>query len=620
MPDTLFQSETIVILDFETTGLSAINDRVIEVAALRYRNGRLDETFTTLINPGFSPSPRIVEITGIDAGMLRGAPAPEYVFPRLVRFLEGHPVLAHNAPFDQKFFEAEVRRAGVRWPGDSFNCTLKLSRKAWPGLASYRLGDLAREFKLPLEGNLHRAEADARLTGHLFAAIRSKLGHPQGQGWPSQRMTPCKTTVEASVSTSGPNPPPNPPTGTQPATPPSPRQTTASSWHGWLEQARSLSIDPTVVKQTLASKDDALAIRISKDYAGWSPDRARFWQQLAEFVGDQSRIESRDDGHSSPMPPPKAARTRPTSVRASLLDRALAGDLEATIALAQRALDGRDLGEATHHLRGLLEASIVRGSLEAARLRGELARFGHFPGEGLAVSLQYLERAATMGSHTAAFTLGALHHEGSGMYRNITKALTWYERGARGGSAPAAFNLGVMYANGDGVAANGPLAARWYESAFKLGEPDAAFNLALLHEQGALLPKDLTKAILWFGNAADAGHREAREHQRTLKSEAKTASKKPKKAASEQPQKKKVDLALEAARSHLRHLEKAAMKRRDHDAAFQIAHGYDTGTWGAPDRERAVHWYNVAVALGSQHAKLILAMMTLSPRNVPLAK
>jgi DNA polymerase III epsilon subunit-like protein len=52
-----------------------------------------------------------------------------------------------------------------------------LSRKAWPGLTSYRLGDLARVLKLPIEGNLHRAESDARLTWHLWAAIRSKLAN-----------------------------------------------------------------------------------------------------------------------------------------------------------------------------------------------------------------------------------------------------------------------------------------------------------------------------------------------------------------------------------------------------------------------------------------------------------
>ena len=174
MSHALFESDTFVILDFETTGTSS-KDRVIEVAALRYRDGRLDETFTTLIDPGVEPSEQIVRLTGIDGYMLRGAPRPEHVFPRLVRFIDESPVVAHNAPFDQRFLEAEVRRTGVRWPGRPFHCTLKWSRLAWPGLRSYKLGDLASELKLPIEGNLHRAEADARLTGHLWLRIVEKL-------------------------------------------------------------------------------------------------------------------------------------------------------------------------------------------------------------------------------------------------------------------------------------------------------------------------------------------------------------------------------------------------------------------------------------------------------------
>jgi len=98
-----------VIVDVETTGLSPIHNRVIEVCAVRVRAGVVGERFQTLIDPGTSISPDIVRLTGISRTMLDGSPGFADVAPALAQFLGTDPLVAHNAPFDYGFLREEFR-------------------------------------------------------------------------------------------------------------------------------------------------------------------------------------------------------------------------------------------------------------------------------------------------------------------------------------------------------------------------------------------------------------------------------------------------------------------------------------------------------------------------------
>src|SRR5947207_1516572 len=117
----------VVILDFETTGLSPSYARVIEVRAIIVQGTKIVAQISQLMHPG-SPVPYfITRITGITNQMLKGQPTPEAFMPKLKSFIGPRPILAHNASFDQSFLIAEMENAGITMD-NTFLCTLKLAR------------------------------------------------------------------------------------------------------------------------------------------------------------------------------------------------------------------------------------------------------------------------------------------------------------------------------------------------------------------------------------------------------------------------------------------------------------------------------------------------------------
>ena len=110
----LATTRELVVLDFETTGLTAAFDRTIEVAATLLVDHRPVETFHQLMHPGMRLPSFITSLTGITEAMLHGQPRPEQVMPRLHKFVRGLPIVAHNAAFDRGFLLAELTRAGLK--------------------------------------------------------------------------------------------------------------------------------------------------------------------------------------------------------------------------------------------------------------------------------------------------------------------------------------------------------------------------------------------------------------------------------------------------------------------------------------------------------------------------
>ncbi|MGY3041377.1 DNA polymerase-3 subunit epsilon [Rhodanobacter sp. TND4EL1] len=164
--------QPIVMLDFETTGLSPVmGDRITEVAALRVVGGVVVDRYVTLINCGVRIPSFVTGLTGISQRMVDGAPAVAKVVPELLDFIGDDALAAHNAGFDAKFLLAESARLGLSPRYRGLICSLKLARRMLPGQGSYKLGGLAQALNISWRGAAHRAEADAEVSTRLLLHI-----------------------------------------------------------------------------------------------------------------------------------------------------------------------------------------------------------------------------------------------------------------------------------------------------------------------------------------------------------------------------------------------------------------------------------------------------------------
>src|SRR5215208_2983557 len=157
------------VVDVETTGLSAIYDRVIEVAVVSVEGNEVVSRWSTLVDPRVPVPPFITRLTGIHAGMLRGRPTFAEVAPRLREALGEGPLVAHNASFDEPFLRHAFTRTGERLELPRL-CTLRLARRLLPRLRSYRLDGLLHHLGIEV-GRRHRALADAEATAQLLLRL-----------------------------------------------------------------------------------------------------------------------------------------------------------------------------------------------------------------------------------------------------------------------------------------------------------------------------------------------------------------------------------------------------------------------------------------------------------------
>jgi DNA polymerase-3 subunit epsilon len=151
-----------VVLDLETTGGSALFDRVLEVAAIRVQNGVVQDRFERLVDPGMPIPPFVSRMTGINAALVHGMPSFDRLLPDLRSILDGAVVVAHNASFDCNFLNNAFKRVDVPWDVERL-CTLRLARRLLPGLHSYRLDSLCAVLGFTFVQR-HRAGPDAEAT------------------------------------------------------------------------------------------------------------------------------------------------------------------------------------------------------------------------------------------------------------------------------------------------------------------------------------------------------------------------------------------------------------------------------------------------------------------------
>jgi len=157
------------IVDIETTGSYAANNGITELAIVLHDGNKIIERFETLIDPQ-SPIPQYVQVlTGIRPDMLVGAPLFSDVAQRVHDMLKDAVFVAHHVNFDYSFIKYHLESCGFELDVKRL-CTVRLSRKVFPGLAGYSLGKLCRDLEIPIL-NRHRAGGDADATVILFEKI-----------------------------------------------------------------------------------------------------------------------------------------------------------------------------------------------------------------------------------------------------------------------------------------------------------------------------------------------------------------------------------------------------------------------------------------------------------------
>jgi len=159
-----------VAFDVETTGIDPQTNEIIELAAVRVENGTIADEFHTLVSPRRKPGPHIERITGISASELHGQPRINEALPQFFDFVDDHPLIAHNAPFDVGFLAASGGGRTIPTAYDS----LELARIALPRLRNHKLETLLNAFAITPDER-HRASADTRALVQVVDALVETL-------------------------------------------------------------------------------------------------------------------------------------------------------------------------------------------------------------------------------------------------------------------------------------------------------------------------------------------------------------------------------------------------------------------------------------------------------------
>ena len=172
--------QRIAVIDFETTGMSpGQGARATEIGVALLEGGEVVDRYQSLMHTGAWVPPFIEELTGISNAMLRKAPPADRVMREAAEFVGETPLLAHNASFDSRFWDAELARiGGVR--RQEFACSMLLARRVFPSAPSHRLGALVDYTGIAVTGRFHRALADAEMTAQLVARMCADLSQRFG--------------------------------------------------------------------------------------------------------------------------------------------------------------------------------------------------------------------------------------------------------------------------------------------------------------------------------------------------------------------------------------------------------------------------------------------------------
>ena len=174
----LKEGETFTAFDTETTGLSSQNCRIIEIGAVSFNSSGIIKTYNTLINPKTQIPPELVKLTHISDEMVQDKPFIEDILPDFLNFIDSSIIVAHNAQFDLRFLNAELKRSGLDESKNAVIDTLGFARWCMPDLPKYNQPFLAQMFGIDVSA-CHRAYDDARVCGNIFLELIKKSADRQ---------------------------------------------------------------------------------------------------------------------------------------------------------------------------------------------------------------------------------------------------------------------------------------------------------------------------------------------------------------------------------------------------------------------------------------------------------
>jgi DNA polymerase III subunit epsilon len=163
-----------VAFDTETTGLLD-SDRLVELAAVRFRADDVEAEWAALVDPGVPIPEAAAAVHGLRDADVAGAPPAAAVLPAFLDFIDGAALVGHNAPFDVRVLALELLRAGLPLPDSPVLDTCALSRRLGLDVPDHRLSTLAQAFGVR-PGSAHRALADARVARELLRGYLRRLG------------------------------------------------------------------------------------------------------------------------------------------------------------------------------------------------------------------------------------------------------------------------------------------------------------------------------------------------------------------------------------------------------------------------------------------------------------
>ena len=161
-----------VLVDIETTGLSPIQDDIIEIGAIKVKNNEVVDKYSQLININRNISSFTTNLTGITNDMLKTGKMPKVVLEEFVNFVGNSIIIGHNVNFDLGFLCDKCRRYLNYNLNNDYIDTLYLARRLVPNSINYKLGTLAHLFHISYEG-AHRGLKDVEITYAVYNKLRS---------------------------------------------------------------------------------------------------------------------------------------------------------------------------------------------------------------------------------------------------------------------------------------------------------------------------------------------------------------------------------------------------------------------------------------------------------------
>lgn len=185
-----------VIYDLETTGTSSANDRVVEISAVKVRNGQVESEFSTLVNPEIPIPFWASDVNGITDDMVADAPIFEVALKEFIDFIGDDVLVGHNIhTFDMKFIYRDVERYFGKTISNDYIDTLQIARAYLPQLSCHKLTALAEYYGINPDG-AHRALNDCRMNQQIFELLGKEMKNPSAAAKAVPKCPKCGSVLK----------------------------------------------------------------------------------------------------------------------------------------------------------------------------------------------------------------------------------------------------------------------------------------------------------------------------------------------------------------------------------------------------------------------------------------